>query len=115
MKELATEKLCNGCLLVKPTTEFHIHPRGTGYRYLCIKCWHIKHQPHYRKYVAKYPDKQAARIKLRKAISLGEIKRQPCEVCGEIKTHGHHEDYSKPFDVKWLCPKHHSEVHHKKL
>ncbi len=40
-----------------------------------------------------------------------KIKRKPCEVCGHPKTEGHHEDYDKPFKVKWLCFKHHRQVH----
>lgn len=55
--------------------------------------------------------KQNARSKLRRAVFNGKIQRQPCEVCGEPKSHGHHEDYSKPLDVKWLCVKHHVEHH----
>ena len=39
------------------------------------------------------------------------MKRLPCEVCGERKTHAHHDDYSKPLEVKWLCKKHHDEHH----
>lgn len=48
---------------------------------------------------------------LRDAVRWGKIKRQPCEVCGVLKSQGHHEDYSKPLDVVWLCAKHHAEVH----
>ena len=52
-----------------------------------------------------------ARARLRRAITLGHIKRQPCEVCGDPKSHGHHDDYSKPLDVRWLCHAHHCEAH----
>ena len=60
----------------------------------------------------KYPEKVLARKQLRNAIRRGEIRRQPCEVCGQSeKIHGHHEDYTKPLDVKWLCPDHHALRH----
>lgn len=49
---------------------------------------------------------------LNKAIYRGEIKRQPCEKCGAAKVDAHHDDYSKPLEVRWLCRKHHIE-HHK--
>ncbi len=39
------------------------------------------------------------------------ITEQPCQFCGSEIVHGHHKDYSKPFDLIWLCPKHHKEVH----
>jgi len=32
-------------------------------------------------------------------------------ICGEKKAHGHHDDYTKPLAVKWLCRKHHEELH----
>ncbi len=56
-------------------------------------------------------DKGRAAQKLRDAIRQGKIIRQPCEVCGEPDAQGHHTDYSKPYDVKWLCAQHHREEH----
>jgi hypothetical protein len=52
-----------------------------------------------------------ARNIVRQRIADGRLQRLPCEVCNDPKSHAHHEDYSKPLDVKWLCPKHHSELH----
>lgn len=52
-----------------------------------------------------------------RAVNRGELVRQPCVVCAErgfandSKSHGHHEDYSKPLDVIWLCPMHHRWIH----
>jgi hypothetical protein len=40
----------------------------------------------------------------------GTLKVQPCEKCGK-KAQAHHDDYSKPLDVRWLCPVHHAEHH----
>lgn len=46
------------------------------------------------------------------ALRKGEIQKQPCCVCGSTtRIHGHHEDYSRPLDVVWLCPLHHAEYH----
>ncbi len=45
------------------------------------------------------------------AIQLGKIIPQPCQVCGKEKAQGHHEDYSKPLDVVWLCSRHHADRH----
>jgi hypothetical protein len=59
----------------------------------------------------KYPEKAKAVNALNHAVSTEKIIRKPCEVCGDLKSEAHHNDYSKPFEVIWLCRKHHIEVH----
>ena len=49
-----------------------------------------------------------ANYTLNNAIRDGRIQRGPCEICGATeKVHGHHDDYSKPLDVRWLCEQDH--------
>ena len=49
-----------------------------------------------------------------RAIRAGRLKKQPCEKCGSTnRVHGHHDDYYKPLEVRWLCPKCHTEFHKK--
>lgn len=62
---------------------------------------------------SKTPEKNHARRYLGRAISNGKIQRQPC-ACGNPRSHGHHEDYSKPLDVIWLCASCHSKLHYQK-
>jgi len=67
-------------------------------------------------YKGKYSDpiKVNARNRVRSDVHEGRMIKLPCEVCGNTKSQGHHEDYSKPLKVKWLCAKHHKEVHNVK-
>lgn len=49
--------------------------------------------------------------KVRDAVRSGKMERKPCEVCSEPNAEGHHDDYSKPLEVRWLCRKHHARHH----
>lgn len=60
----------------------------------------------------KYPERAAARHAINNAVHSGKIRRMPCEVCGSKKSQGHHEDYSRPLQVRWLCQQHHEQLHH---
>jgi hypothetical protein len=64
-----------------------------------------------RRHREKYPEHVRARLMVRTAIASGKLKRQPCEQCGAPNAHGHHDDYSKPLDVRWLCPPCHAAHH----
>lgn len=50
-------------------------------------------------------------MRTRYAIRSGQLVKQPCQVCGDPKSQAHHDDYSKPLEVQWLCSKHHGERH----
>lgn len=63
----------------------------------------------------KYPYKWLSRGRLGFAVKSGKIEKKPCEVCGEEKSQGHHPDYRKQLEVKWLCFKHHREAHGQKV
>lgn len=64
-----------------------------------------------RAYLERNPVKRAAHIATGNAIRDGRLIREPCEVCGEVDAQAHHDDYSKPLDVRWLCTTHHAEWH----
>jgi len=55
------------------------------------------------------------KYKARNAVSNakrdGKIVQQPCVKCGNPKSEAHHEDYSRPLDVTWLCFQCHRQVH----
>jgi len=66
-------------------------------------------------YIAKYrkqnPDKYRAHNSVNNAIKSGRITKGDCEKCGRKDTHGHHDDYNRPLEVRWLCPPCHAEEH----
>lgn len=41
----------------------------------------------------------------------GKLKPQCCEKCGEGVVQMHHEDYTQPLNVRWLCAPCH-RAHH---
>ena len=74
----------------------------------------VAHARARRAWEQQFPEKIAAVRAVHRALRSGNLVRTPCEVCGEVRTEAHHDDYSKPLDVRWLCVRHHKE-HHKAL
>lgn len=62
--------------------------------------------------------KRTARNRAKVAIRTGRLVRQPCEDCGAEPgivdgrqvIDAHHDDYSKPLEVRWLCFRCHALV-----
>jgi ribosomal protein S27AE len=67
------------------------------------------------KTMEKYPEKFRARALAEKAIKRGTLIRGVCEVCGASEVQAHHDDYSKPYEVRWFCQEHHRNLdeHHR--
>ena len=70
-----------------------------------------------KKFCLENPEKRKAHQDVGNAITAGRLVRPDnCESCfKECKPEAHHEDYSKPLDVEWLCKKCHIELHRKVL
>lgn len=128
-------KKCFKCGIEKPLAEFYKHSEmADGHLGKCKACTKldvsknrggkIDYYRSYdrkrgnrqgREYVAqyrkKYPGKWRAHRMVAEAIRRGNLVACPCEQCGSSNTHAHHDDYSRPLNVRWLCPPHHAQWH----
>jgi hypothetical protein len=134
-------KVCFKCGEFKLILEFYKHSAmGDGYLNKCKSCTRsdtIKNRldkiDYYREYDrdrAALPHRVEASVKntrvargrnplygiahiaVRREVRRGNLMKQPCEKCGSNEwIHAHHDDYTKPLDVKWLCAAHHKERH----
>lgn len=129
-------KKCFKCCIKKPLTDFYKHARmKDGHLNKCIEC--CKNYVHARRFGdarekilaydrargnrqsasdlkawrLKNPKKAKAHGVVRRAIKNKKLTSRPCEICGAIKTHAHHDNYNYPLMVRWLCPAHHKQWH----
>lgn len=85
--------------------------------------WRGRERKHSAKRYSKFPEQAKAKQMVRRAIQTGALVRPAaCEICGlspkpqrdgKSSIHGHHDDYSKPLVVRWLCHACHIKVHYK--
>lgn len=66
-------------------------------------------------YRTRHPERARAHWAVQTAIRNGTLVKIPCEVCGLLRSSAHHDDYSKPLLVRWLCHAHHMELHQSML
>jgi hypothetical protein len=131
-------KTCFKCDRELPLAEFYPHPRmADGHLNKCKDCTRADvkanravNREHYHTYDRerrKDPQYRAQRREWRRnvprtrktawaaverALKNGVLVPQPCEICGDVRVEAHHEDYSQPLAVRWLCFAHHREVGH---
>lgn len=128
------QKRCKTCQQVKSTDQFWKRTNSRdGFDYDCKTCQAARLKAYWeanpekllakrrklkdrnaqlvKKYRTEHPERIAAGEAFKQALRKGIVKPEPCRVCGDAKTEGHHPDYSHPIDVVWLCRKHHREVH----
>lgn len=66
------------------------------------------------RYREKHIDKHLARVKTKNAIKQGKLIRpNRCSKCqAKCRAVAHHEDYSKPLEVTWVCHECHMDIHY---
>ena len=135
------EKVCFKCEMSKPLDDFYPHPRmADGHLNKCKSC--TKRDMHDRYGVTRdarrnyerareategrkawcanqqrlrrqrEPEKVRARDAVARAIRAGRLVRLPCERCSSETVEAHHDDYTTPLIVRWLCPPCHRESAH---
>ena len=84
-----------------------------GQRY-CRSC-HAEYMRENRVPYSKMTEEQRNKSRVRAYANMylkrGKIVRQDCFVCDGPSDHMHHEDYSRPLDILWLCKKCHLTIH----
>lgn len=124
------KKICFKCKKKKNLLLFYKHKQmPDGHLNKCIECakkdskFHriinannidfiIRDKASKRKWSEKNRLKRKAHSIISNLIRDGKIFKKPCEKCGAIKNiQAHHNDYTKPLIINWLCTKHHGEHH----
>jgi hypothetical protein len=103
-------KVCAGCGETKPLDAYYKNKGGlAGRQSRCRPCF-IKQV----RAPSDYRQRKNARSAVRHAIKTGKFTRPTtCSACwaSPVYTHGHHDDYSKPLDVRWVCKPCHDAIH----
>jgi len=79
--------------------------------YEVLRRWRKNNPEKVREQASRYPEKRMARRIVWNAVQDGRLKKELCGECGSEKVHAHHEDYSKPLEVEWLCARCHRKRH----
>jgi len=99
------------CAFCGSEYEYRVDHLKKGKGTLCRSCTRIAGGVAMR---MKYPLKPGKHPELaeqaRHEFYKSNLVPQPCRICKD-DAEAHHEDYSKPLEVDWLCSKHHIQRH----
>lgn len=133
-------KVCFKCRRPLPISSFYVHKEmGDGHLGKCKDCTKRDAREHRKgnrekvnaydklrellphrialkkkigkRYRESHPERNRANLTARRAIRSGKLVPQPCEACGKTKVVAHHDDYSKPLSIRWLCQSCHIQHH----
>jgi len=112
---------CKVCGETKSVDDFYFKPTGKKNRRAeCADCFNSRHRDADHKntnarWCTANKDKRRASQCVRTAIRAGALARPLfCSCCGEGgKIEAHHEDYTKPLVITWLCSKCHGRTRRK--
>lgn len=68
----------------------------------------------HKRYISKQQEHNKIYKLVFEATKTGILLKKPCEICGKQFAMAHHDDYNKPYEVKWFCHVHHAEYHKKR-
>lgn len=133
-------KKCFKCKVSKELNEFYVHKQmKDGHLNKCKLCARNDSRKHrslniekirnydrsrgnrqsieyIKNYKERYPKKYKAKIITNNAVRDGKItKLYYCTECRveNKRIYGHHDDYNKPLEVRWLCQACHKQWHAK--
>ncbi len=132
MAESEITRRCCQCGATRPLSHFTKDTRKPdGHAGLCLPCKRVIDRERIRRRYAtdevfrrkkiavasrhiQKPEQRRARLLAQNARRTGLLVRpDTCERCDlvGVPLHGHHDDYSKPLEVKWLCRTCHGRQH----
>lgn len=66
----------------------------------------------YREIQRKYQKSNKLKVNARSKANRFFTNKKPCYICGSVrKVEKHHEDYTKPLLIKWVCISCHHNIH----
>lgn len=95
----------------KPCTKCKTNPRAKSQRW-CKACRAEWMRNHRKPLKGEARERANARSYANVYLRRGKLERQPCEACGAPSEEMHHDDYSKPLEVRWFCRSCHVEHHY---
>jgi len=112
-------KVCPMCEFPLPLTAYaQDNSKSDARTSHCKECRNLmkrlrREKGHKFKKYNQEPHKVKAKAKVRQALKVGMLKKSNhCEVCdAQTKLEGHHKDYSKPYEVIWVCKDCHAFIH----
>ena len=123
------KRICRKCGETKYLYLFKVNSSlPSGHTYLCKSCANLEslkykntNKDYFKKYYKQHRKKINKQIRewlnkhpdvknCRNRLNTGRIKKSPCTICKNPMSEAHHNDYSKPKDIIWLCKKHHGII-----